>query len=258
MKSVRIFLVFSLFVGGASLFAQRTHKVQNDPLYDERPYHFGFQLGINQFFFKINSIPGFQKQIHYNTSTFREMPDLNLNEAYLYSIESTSYSGFVIEVVTNLRMGKYFDLRFTPGLSFGERALNYTILGFSDTDTSLIRVDKHIQSTFVEFPLTLKFKGNRIHNARPYLLGGVKYSIDLSSDAKKKDNATAAQVFVNSHDVYAELGAGFDFYTTYFKFGVELRMSYGLRDVLKHDDYIYTTSINSLHSKMFQLVFTFE
>ena len=65
-------------------------------------------------------------------------------------------------------------------------------------------------------------------------------------------------MFINRKDVYALGGVGFDFYTAYFKFGTEISMSYGLFDVLKRDDTIYTGGIDRLGSKIFQITFTFE
>ncbi|HAH59769.1 MAG TPA: hypothetical protein DCL86_16640, partial [Bacteroidales bacterium] len=62
----------------------------------------------------------------------------------------------------------------------------------------------------------------------------------------------------NKSDVYAEMGAGFDFYTTFFKFGIELKMSYGLTDILRREGNIYTGGFDDLRSKLFLLSFTFE
>ena len=63
---------------------------------------------------------------------------------------------------------------------------------------------------------------------------------------------------MNRSDLYGELGAGFDFYTTFFKFGIELKMSYGLNDILKREGNIYTGAVDRLNSKLFLLSFTFE
>jgi hypothetical protein len=49
-----------------------------------------------------------------------------------------------------------------------------------------------------------------------------------------------------------------DFYTTFFKFGIELKMSYGLMDILKRQGNIYTLPVEKLSSKLFLLSFTFE
>ena len=144
-------------------------------------------------------------------------------------------------------------------LTFGQRDLNYVLYNYyRKTTPELLPVTKNIQSTFVEFPLWVKFKGKRMHNVRPYIMAGGKYSLDLASNAKKKADNSSAYVFINRKDVYALGGVGFDFYTAYFKFGTEISMSYGLFDVLKRDNTIYTGGIERLSSKIFQISFTFE
>ena len=60
-------------------------------------------------------------------------------------------------------------------------------------------------------------------------------------------------------DFYFEIGAGLDFYLTYFKLSTELKMSYGLKDVLIHEpDVEYNSVIEELKSKMFLLSLHFE
>jgi hypothetical protein len=210
-------------------------------------------------FFTIKTFPGYQKKMYYNNEINQSLPDQNVDSAYLFNMEATPTFGFVIGIVSNLRLGEYFDLRFTPSLTFGERNLDYTIQSYYDTpEPKMLYVTKNIQSTFVEFPLWVRFKGKRIHNVRPYVLAGGKYAIDLASNAKKKADNAAAYVFINRKDVYALGGVGFDFYTAYFKFGTEITMSYGLFDVLKRDNTIYTDAVDRMSSKMFQISFTFE
>jgi hypothetical protein len=65
-------------------------------------------------------------------------------------------------------------------------------------------------------------------------------------------------VKLQKNDIYALVGVGFDFYNAWFKFGIELKMSYGLFDMLKRDNTIYTQGIDKINSKIFQLCFTFE
>jgi hypothetical protein len=174
-------------------------------------------------------------------------------------MEATPTFGFVIGIIGNLRMGNHFDLRFTPSLTFGERNIDYSISNYFESSVpEPLYVTKNIQSTFVEFPLWVRFKGNRIHNVRPYIMAGGKYSLDLASNAKKKSDGSSAYVFINKKDFYALGGFGFDFYTAYFKFGTEISMSYGLADILKHDNTIYTGAVDYMKSKIFQISFTFE
>jgi len=58
--------------------------------------------------------------------------------------------------------------------------------------------------------------------------------------------------------MYVEAGVGFDFYNEWFKLALELKMMYGLFDQLKRENNIYTNSIESLKSKIFQFSVTFE
>jgi len=254
-KPFLFFLILLCFSGKA--FSQ-SRQVPNKPDYDLAPYHFGFLLGINEMLFTIKTSPGYQNKTYFNNTTDRSIPDQNSDSSRLFNIEAAPTFGFVIGIVSNLRLGEYFDMRFTPSLTFGQRNLDYTLKNYYDSQPEMLYVSKNIQSTFVEFPLWIRFKGKRIHNVRPYILAGGKYAIDLASNAKKKADNTNANVFINRKDVYALGGVGFDFYTAYFKFGTEITMSYGLFDILKRDNSIYTSAIDRMSSKIFQISFTFE
>lgn len=91
-----------------------------------------------------------------------------------------------------------------------------------------------------------------------YLTAGGKYTLDIASNARKKDINNQVVVKLNKNDFYAIAGVGFDFYNPWFKLGVELKMSYGLMNVLKYDNTFFTQSIDKLNSKVFELCFTFE
>lgn len=229
-------------------------KVRNLPGYDDAPYHFGFILGMNEMLFTIRTNPGFQDVVYGPLTT----PDLFSDSSHLMSIEHSPAFGFTIGIVSNLRVSDNWDLRFVPSLSFGERDLNYVISTHFEGKNDLVNISKKVQSTFVEFPLTLKFKGTRYNNVRPYWIGGARYSLDLASDSKKKEGNNNINIALERNDLYAELGAGIDFYTTFFKFGVEMKMAYGLKDILRREGNIYTSGIDRFNSKTFLLSFTFE
>lgn len=258
LRTQQFFIILILLCFSGKAFSQ-SRLVPNKPEYDNAPYHFGFLLGINKMLFTLKTYPGYQDVMYYNDDLNQALPDQNSDSAQLYNMEATPTFGFVIGIVGNLRLGEYFDLRFTPSLTFGERDLDYTIKNYySATGIQMLNIKKNIQSTFVEFPLWVRYKGKRIHNVRPYVLAGAKYSMDLASNAKKKADNNAAFVFINRKDVYAIGGVGFDFYTAYFKFGTELTMSYGIFDILKRDNTIYTGAVDRMSSKIFQISFTFE
>ena len=173
----------------------------------------------------------------------------------LFSVEPINQYGFNIGIVSSVRLFEYLDLRFVPTLTFGDRALEYSVK-YQDTLKYLNK--KQIESTLIDLPITLKYKSKRINNYRAYVLGGVRYSIDLASQAEKKASVNDVIIKIKRNDYAGEIGVGFDFYLNYFKFGTELKMAYGVRDLLKREANIYTKGIDKLSSKVMWITFTFE
>jgi hypothetical protein len=211
-------------------------KILNQPKYDRQRFHFGFLLGINKTDFVVNRISSF-----------------SLIDS-LYTVEPRGSSGFNLQIVTNMRLGENFDLRFLPGLSFASRDLIYT---FQPGRPRVNVVTKKIESTFVELPVDLKFKSARLNNFRAYVIGGFKYSIDMVSEAKVK-NKDKEFVKLQRQDYGYEIGVGCDFYLPMFKFSPEIKMYHGLRNLLVKDELVYSQSLDGLFSKIFTLSFTFE
>lgn len=230
-------------------------KVLNLQDYDEAPYHFGFILGLNQMFFSVKPVADLPFITWDQPSEFT---DLFVDSVNVYSVTSSPTPGFTIGILGNLRLGKYFDLRFIPALSFGERTLNYDLRTFDDGVSQRIEIEKNISSTFVELPLEFKYKSKRLNNMRAYVLAGASYTIDLASQKKAENSSSDVTVKINKNDIMLSGGAGVDFYTDYFKFGIQAKMSYGINNLIQYEDNIYTNSIESLRSKVFLLSFTFE
>jgi hypothetical protein len=85
--------------------------------------------------------------------------------------------------------------------------------------------------------------------------------LDLASNAGHENLSTDPKdivVAIKQGDYLGEIGFGTDFYLEYFKFGIGLKMSYGLKDLLDHDDTQFTAPIDKLRSKLFLLSLTFE
>lgn len=208
--------------------------MQNLPRFDNRLIHFGFTLGFNQMNFSVERNPVYADTI--------------------LSILPQSQWGFQIGIISDLRLASHFNLRFVPSLSFGDRTLSYTLKA---APNSKLVYDKKAESAFLDFPLYFKYKTDRLTNVRAYALLGGRYSYDLASQSKKKGNEELL-LKINPHNMYAEIGTGVDFYLEYFKFGIELKMSYGLNDVITREGSIFSESITSLRSKIFWISFTFE
>lgn len=162
----------------------------------------------------------------------------------LKSISSKPSAGFGIGFVVNKRLSENADFRFTPTLVFNDRILSYR---FEDANQD---IDKKTQATLVEFPFGFKLKSDRRKNFRAYILGGAKFTTDISS--KKKTNneliTDATEKFVNNVRNYLsyEAGLGFDLYFEYFKMSPELKLSYSLNNMLKDEPNRYVRPLDKL------------
>ncbi|MBL4654033.1 MAG: PorT family protein [Flavobacteriales bacterium] len=224
-------------------YAQKKGKTtKGEPLlnlssFDRRKVHFGFTLGFNSADF---------------------IMETNLNDSLL-KLESQSQSGFNLGIITDLHLGPYFDLRLVPTLSFAQRNLEYTYLFYDAEKPETIQ--KIVESTFLNFPLNLKYRSVRQTNFAAYIIGGASYSYDLASQNKTDNkNAQLADIVVklNRHSYMWEIGVGFDFFLEYFKFSTELKMAYGMNDISVNDETMFSEPITSLKSKIFILSFNFE
>jgi len=233
-----IFCVFILMLlMASSAYAQR-RQVMNLPKYDRTRIHFGFVLGLNISKFRVNPVE-----------------DLRIIDT-VYSIVPKATSGLNLGIVSNVKLGEHWDFRFIPALAFTQRNLEYAMV-YTDSNFSEETIVKQVESTYLEFPFLFKFKSSRIDNYRVYVLAGWKFGIDMVSQAKvlAKDKEI---VKLNKHDNGYEIGVGFDFYMTYFKFSPELKMYNGVKNILVQDGRRFSSPLNGLYSKTFVISFLFE
>jgi len=228
------------FLISVSVFSQQDKKgAPNLPGFDEKKLHFGFLIGFNTLDFNL-----------YNSGKVTA----DGNEYYAEVLDLKP--GLNIGIVSSLRLNRNFNLRFLPGISFGQRDLSYFKI-FNDSISAEPTTTLQLKSTFLEFPLVLKFSGRRMHNAKPFITAGFNTRYDLAKN--KQDH-----LLLRSLDLYWEGGAGFDFYMTYFRLSVELKASVGMFDILNHEgtkepgDEIYTQTLDALKSRVFSVTFYFE
>jgi hypothetical protein len=201
-----------------------------------KPYYFGFVLGFNSMDFVVHP----DKVIYPNDS--------------LFTLSSYPDYGFQIGILANKRIHNHVHLRLATILAFGERSLHYRI---RHADTTYVNI-KTVESTFIEFPLSMKFTSMRLNNFSAYVLGGTRFGIDLASQANKKEQTEDVIVKLLPTEFSFDLGVGFDFYLPFFKFGIELKRSFGVNDLLVREQNIFTGDIRKLNSKIYMLSFTFE
>lgn len=212
--------------------------VPNLPGYDRKPIHFGFLLGINFLDYHV-----------YNTGlrTFEN------NGMARYAEVTQLDAGLTLGIVTDFRICENLNFRILPGISFGQRHLLFVDEQGQPIDEEPLK----IKSTFIESPFLLKYGAKRLKNVRPFVVGGFTPRFDLAKD--KQDHLN-----MRSLDVYADAGAGLDFYLTYFRFSIELRYDIGLTNVYDstisdvEEDIPYQQAIRKLKSRWWGVTLYFE
>lgn len=241
MKINRYILLLVLISLSIGSFRAQSNSNDNLPKYYNEKLHFGFTLGVNKADFIIHP----QKDLYKMDS--------------LKYITSQPNFGFNIGIVSEYAFTQYLCIRFVPDLSFAARTLTYTFDTPLDTSRGYVPMKKLVESTFVEFPLDMKLRSQRMHDFAAYVLAGAKYSIDLASQKDVNNTSTQdAVVKLRKDDYGLDVGTGVEFFMPYFKLGLELKFSYGFKDLIVHDQYIYSTSIEKLNTKMFLFSVTFE
>jgi hypothetical protein len=234
MKKVIVLLVLCFAVSLNAQFKKGTFA--KDPLinlenFDKQRVYWGYYLGFNSYDFKVDF-----KTIDQN-------------------IEVKSTTGFSVGLVGDLRIHDYVSLRFEPGLYYASRTLSFT--GFTNDRDGL----REVKATYIHFPLLVKFLSLRTGNVRPYLVGGVSSTLNLSSNSKSKDDNEEQKFRVKPWTRNYELGFGIDFYFEYFKFSPSIRGVFGLGDELIRDEdpnSPWTGNVESMKTRAVFINFTFH
>ncbi|MDR2424219.1 MAG: PorT family protein [Prevotellaceae bacterium] len=177
-----------------------------------RSIHFGFSMGVNAFDFS-------------NIKTSRETVFVpGQGNAILTADLVHIKLGFSLNAIADYRLTRNLNLRFTPGIFFGNRQLN-----FYRTDTQGLIQSMPISSNYLEFPLTLKYSANRYSNFRPYILTGLTGRINFNNGLNPETERYIAMI---KFEPFADVGIGFDFYFNYFRMSTEFKLSTGLINCL--------------------------
>ena len=236
-KLTYLFLLLCACIVYVGAYAQIQTRPWALPQLDRKTVYFGFHIGMNSMNLGVRPAA--------NPGTVDSV----------YAVESKAQSGFTLGIMANLRIIDVLSLRFTPGLSFGQRTLNYTMRGIHDT--AFYNVAKPIESTILEFPLTLRLKSARLNDFRVFAEAGIKYTFDLASKAGIDDGGQSL-VKIKKNDIALEVGTGFDIYLRYFKFSPSLRVSWGIPNTLVKEGHTYSASLDRMYTRMILMTFYFE
>ena len=209
--------------------------VINQEGHDDKPYHFGINLGYNKSHFSFTHHPRF---LQYDS---------------IMDVESINSTGINLAWLVNLRMSDHFDLRLHPlDLTFSEKAFLYAENYSGDS-----LIEKKVQSITLSFPVQIKFSSDRIGNFKVYTITGGKFDYDLASNAgaRKAENL----IKLKRSDISVELGLGFNIYFPYFVLSPEIKLRSGLVNLHSRDpDLRYSNVIDKINSKMITFSLTVE
>jgi hypothetical protein len=230
----KYWLCFVVLLGinaSATLFAQDNGFRE----VDDRTWHYGFVLGINAYSFGVT-------------------PADVTKGAQVSSVSP----GFTVGMIGDMRLSKYFNLRFVPTLNFTDRIISYEDISLrTPANISSPPATQTVQSSIIDLPIYLKYRSIWYDHSRPYLLfgGGITYAVG-------RDNTQP--VLLKSSDFYVAVGVGCDFYFNYFRLAPELKFCFGLNNLLTtppssfNSDPIYTNELSKLTSRVVVLSFNFE
>lgn len=232
-RKVGLLLFFAILcaVSHAQSFGADSYNFRE---FDQKSYYFGITLG-------------------YNTSGYKPYRSKDfINSDSILGIESISGPGFNLGIVTNLKIGNYFDLRFLPTLSFVERNLRYNK---DATQTNFS--DRIVESVFVEMPFHLRYKSAPYKDIRLFVIAGVKYAFDVASESRARQAETLVKIAPNDFSV--EVGAGIQFFFPYFIFSPEFKVSHGIGNILIYNPNLEeSTVLEKVLSRTFTISLHFE
>ena len=226
-------VLFSIALGCSA----QSQRMRNLPNFDMKKYHFGFLLSINSSDF-----------------AFQYKPDYTFADS-LQGISNQAQSGFNLALLASLDLTPNIHLRFLPGLSFQDRGLDYRFL----RENKPVSILKRTESVFLEFPLLLKLRTNRVNNFAAYGLIGGKYGRDMQSQ-KDVNNLGGDEVIIRlkDNDFAMEVGGGFDFFLPFFKLSIEMKTAFGFQNLLIQEPTIFAEPLESLRTRMFVFSIAFE
>ena len=228
MKRFTLFL--SLFFLSTSIYSQRNNtKISNLQNFDQKKIHFGYYIGLNNYNYKLDYLN-------------------NPNSDERINIENSF--GFSVGLIGDLKLRKNLNLRFEPGLKTNKLNVLYP----NDEE-------RKIKSTYIQLPLLLKYSAKRYNNIRPYVLGGLSTSFNLSSNQDNPQDNSSNVFRVKTNTFYYELGFGIDFYLQYFKFSPSIRGVFSLKNELIPDNTstsIYTGNIDKMSTRAIFINFSFH
>lgn len=231
----KILYILLLLVFPLAVFAQE-RKVQNKPYIDYRRLHYGFFVGV-----------------HMQDMEFMNNGFVTETGEQWYADIASYNPGFTVGVLADWRLSTHFSLRALPTLHFGQNTIVFR------EQESGAKERQQVKTTYLAFPLHVKYSAERFNNYRPYLTAGIAPMMNLTVKKQRP-------ILFKKFDCMFEVGFGCDFYLPFFKLIPELKFAFSLVDVLDKDrkDLLdenvlkFTQSVDKVVTKMVVLSLYFE
>lgn len=185
-----------------------------------------------------------------NTSNFRidRQPHSESNDTIL-SIDDKSQPGFNLGLIGNWQFNRYFDLRFIPNMTFGEKLIQYnTISGIADN---------RIKTTYISLPVHIRYKSEPVNDWRLFVVAGLKYELNI--DPQVKTTSEPNKILLQKSGVSMEYGIGLQYFFPYFIFSPELKYSHSLNNVLDpNQSDLNRSAIRGLYPRALVFTLNFE
>ncbi len=203
--------------------------------FQKKPFYYGLSLATHVSGYRIS-----QSKFFINNDSIR-------------IAEGTNDFGLDIHLIANLKLGEFFDLRFLPGFAFSNRTFEFA----SSSSPDETRNSNTLESVFAELPFHVRFKSAPYKNKRGFVIAGLKYSYDISSNSDSRQADRLIQI--SPHDFMFEVGAGMQFFFDYFIFSPEIKYSRGLGNSLIFNDKLNEARVlEQVISQTITLSFHFE
>ncbi len=184
-----LFLLSLLFFGRVSGQRETIMNLQN--FESKTKFNWGYSLGFTSWDYKLTPL--------YNASS---------------KIETEGSFGFSVGLLGMFNLHKLLDIRLEPSLHFVSRKLIFQNPNFGSQNKS---EDFKVNSTYLDLPILLHFRGARWNNVRPFIASGIGYIRNLQSNENSDDDASKGvfRTKTNNFDWQAE--AGIEIYFKRFK-----------------------------------------
>src|SRR5690606_9623396 len=238
MKKLLAIFLFSLRVSSFAQFRPNSEKTLHREVFDERSFSWGYFLGTNLMQFKV--VPA----------------DEGVSDQGMIYLRQENKMGFSVRLMGKMKLHDNFDLKLEPAIHFAERNLYFGNVA-SQTDSV-----REVKSTYLDIPLLLKIHGDRWVNTRPYIQGGVGYTVNLQSNEKKEEDNKDAIFRMKTHNFNWQVEMGVELYFSKFKLTPSIKGLFFFNNELVQDNPgtppYWAGSLKSLSTRAFVFSLKFE